>query len=65
LKFRNFSKKQLDSVAGIQAAHHAEAFPVVVLAKHNEDGDFGTARLTVRSLNAPGVIKVLSASSFV
>jgi beta-phosphoglucomutase-like phosphatase (HAD superfamily) len=48
-----------DSVAGSQAAQNAGAYPVVVLAKHNENGNFSTARLITRSLNDPKILKLL------
>jgi HAD superfamily hydrolase (TIGR01509 family) len=48
-----------DSVAGSQAARNAGAFPVVVLAKHNQGGDFSAARLIVPSLNAPEIFELL------
>jgi beta-phosphoglucomutase-like phosphatase (HAD superfamily) len=52
-----------DSVAGSQAAQNAGAFPVVVLAKHNKDGNFSAARLIVQSLNANEIIELLNESS--
>ncbi|MDR1267889.1 MAG: HAD family hydrolase, partial [Planctomycetaceae bacterium] len=48
-----------DSVAGSQAARNAGAFPVVVLAKHNQGGDFSAAQLIVHSLNAPEILELL------
>jgi HAD superfamily hydrolase (TIGR01509 family) len=49
-----------DSVAGCQAADNAGAFPVVVLAQHNKNGDFSTARFVVPSLNVKEVIALLN-----
>ncbi|MDR2441134.1 MAG: HAD family phosphatase [Planctomycetaceae bacterium] len=48
-----------DSVAGSQAAQNAGAFPVVVLAKHNKNGNFSAARLITNSLNDPEILKLL------
>ena len=45
-----------DSVAGCRAAADAGTFPVVVLARHNADGDFSPARLVVTSLNSPEIL---------
>lgn len=52
-----------DSTAGSQAAQNAGAFPVVVLAKHNKDGNFNTAQLIVHALNAPEILELLSQNS--
>ncbi|MDR0336752.1 MAG: HAD family phosphatase [Planctomycetaceae bacterium] len=49
-----------DSVAGSQAADNAGAFPVVVLAEHNQGGDFRAARLIVNSLDAPEILQLLT-----
>ncbi|MDR2114901.1 MAG: HAD family phosphatase [Planctomycetaceae bacterium] len=49
-----------DSVAGIQAAQNAGAFPVVVLAKHNKDGNFSAAGLIAHALNDPKILQLLS-----
>ncbi|MDR2757387.1 MAG: HAD family phosphatase [Planctomycetaceae bacterium] len=52
-----------DSVAGSQAAQNAAAFPVVVLAKHNKNGNFSAARLITHSLNDPKILNLLPPNS--
>lgn len=47
-----------DSVAGSQAAAEAGAFPVVVLAEHNQGGDFSAAKLVVARLDAPEILSL-------
>ncbi|MDR1964713.1 MAG: HAD family phosphatase [Planctomycetaceae bacterium] len=49
-----------DSVAGSLAARNAGAFPVVVLAEHNQEGDFSAARLVAHSLNAPEILELVN-----
>ncbi len=48
-----------DSEAGIRAAAAAGAFPVAVLAAHNEGRDFSPAGLVARSLHDPKVFALL------
>lgn len=48
-----------DSVAGCKAARQAGAYPVVVLAEHNRDGDFSDARRVVQSLDAAEILELL------
>lgn len=45
-----------DSVPGSQAAAGAGTFPVVVLAEHNQGGDFSAAKLIVDRLDAPEIL---------
>ena len=47
-----------DSVAGSQAARAAGAYPVVVLAEHNKDGDFSAAARIVDVLNSPQILEL-------
>jgi HAD superfamily hydrolase (TIGR01509 family) len=49
-----------DSVAGSQAARNAGAFSVVVLAEHNQNGDFSAAHRIVHSLDAADVFTLFS-----
>lgn len=48
-----------DSTAGCLAADKAGAFPVIVIAEHNKNGNFQKAKLIVNSLNDPKIKKLL------
>ncbi|MDR2643048.1 MAG: HAD family phosphatase [Planctomycetaceae bacterium] len=48
-----------DSVAGCLAADSAGAFPIVVIAEHNKNGNFQKAKLLVNSLNNHKIKSVL------
>jgi beta-phosphoglucomutase-like phosphatase (HAD superfamily) len=49
-----------DSVAGCLAADSAGAFPTIVIAEHNKNGNFQKAKLIVNSLNNPKIKSILS-----
>jgi HAD superfamily hydrolase (TIGR01509 family) len=48
-----------DSVAGCLAADSAGAFPIIVLAEHNKNGNFQKAKIIVNSLNDTKIKAVL------
>ncbi|MDR1479158.1 MAG: HAD family phosphatase [Planctomycetaceae bacterium] len=53
-----------DSVAGCLAADAAGAFPVIVLAEHNKNGNFQKAKLIANSLNDPKIKSCIAPTNF-